>query len=66
MVRINVNRLLSIASSAGLMLMAFVCFALTSLGILGFWYGVELAQAIFLMAFPFVAGRGCQPVNRPV
>lgn len=52
MVRINVNRLLSIAASAGLILIAFVGFMLTSLGVLGFWYQVELAQATFLMALP--------------
>lgn len=52
LVRINVNRMLSIAATAGLLLMGFICFALSSLGILGFWYGIELAQAIFLLALP--------------
>ncbi len=52
LVRINVNRMLGIAQSAGLILIAFVSFALTSLAVLGFWYGVELAQAVFLLALP--------------
>ncbi len=52
LVRINVNRMLGIARTAGIILIAFVSFALTSLAVLGFWYRVELAQAIFLIAFP--------------
>lgn len=52
LVRINVNRLLQIAQSAGLVLMGTVCFALTSLALLGFYYQIELAQAVFLLAFP--------------
>lgn len=52
LVRINVNRLLNIAQTAGLILTGFVCFALTTLALLGFYYKVELAQAVFLMALP--------------
>ena len=52
MVRINVNRLLYIGSVSGLVLLAFLSFLLTSLAILAFWYDVEFAQAIFLLAFP--------------
>lgn len=52
MVRICVNRLLHISHAAGMILLGFVSFILTSLGILGFWYGAELAQAVFLIAFP--------------
>ena len=52
MVRINVNRLLGIASTAGLILMGLIAFLLTSLAVLGFWYWIELAQALFLMALP--------------
>lgn len=52
MVRINVNRLLGIAQSAGLILAALLSFVLTSLIVLGFYYRVELAQAVFLIAFP--------------
>lgn len=52
LVRINVNRLLHISSAAGLILIGFLFFLLSSLVILGFFYGVELAQAIFLLALP--------------
>ncbi|MWB77200.1 component of SufBCD complex [Pseudooceanicola sp. 216_PA32_1] len=52
MVRINVNRLLYIAEVSGLMLMSFVCFVLTTLLVTGFWYGVEFAQALFLLGCP--------------
>lgn len=50
--RINVNRLLYISRVSGLWLMGFSCFLLTSLAILGFVYGVEFAQAVFLLGFP--------------
>ncbi|MEM6634890.1 MAG: component of SufBCD complex [Pseudomonadota bacterium] len=52
MVRINCNRLLYISHMAGLWLVAFTCFVLTGLASLGFFYSVEFAQAVFLMAFP--------------
>jgi len=52
LVRINTNRLLHIGRVSGLWLLGFTCFALTGLGILGFYYGVEFAQALFLLAFP--------------
>jgi hypothetical protein len=52
MARVNVNRLLHIARTAGLWLAGFVGFMLTTLAMLGFWYGMELAQAVFCMAFP--------------
>ncbi len=52
LVRICVNRLLHISQTAGIILLGFVCFVLTSLAVLGFWYGAELAQAVFLIAFP--------------
>jgi hypothetical protein len=52
MVRINVNRLLYIGQVSGLILLAFLAFFLTSLGILAFLYDVEFAQAVFLLAFP--------------
>ncbi len=52
MVRINVNRLLYIGRVSGLWLLGFVCFMLTTLGALGFWYDIEFAQAVFLIAFP--------------
>ncbi len=52
MVRINVNRLLHIARVSGLILLGFLSFLLSSLAIMAFWYDVEFAQALFLLAFP--------------
>lgn len=52
MVRINTNRLLYIAGVSGLLLLGLGCFVLTTLAVLGFWYKVEFAQAVFLLAFP--------------
>jgi len=52
LVRINVNRLLYIARVAGLWLLGFTCFLLTTLAIVGFGYGIEFAQALFLLGFP--------------
>ncbi|MCA0919857.1 component of SufBCD complex [Pseudooceanicola nanhaiensis] len=52
MVRININRILYINQLSGTVLLSFGCFILTVLGLLGFLYGVEFAQAVFLLAFP--------------
>jgi len=52
MVRINTNRMLAIARTAGLMVVGFVCFLITTLVILGFWYAVEFAQAVLMMLVP--------------
>ncbi len=52
MVRINVNRLLFIAQVSGLWILGFSCFGLTMLALLGFYYEMEFAQAVFLLAFP--------------
>jgi len=52
MVRINVNRTFYIVDVAGIWLLGFVCFGLTSLAILGWGYGAEIAQALFLLGFP--------------
>jgi len=52
MVAINVTRLLYISDVSGLMLLSFGSFVLTTLAVLGFWYGIEFAQAVFLLAFP--------------
>ena len=46
------NRILSSAADRGLWLLGFVSFVLTALAILGFWYWVEFAQAVFLIALP--------------
>ncbi|SIN91801.1 hypothetical protein SAMN05444002_1482 [Vannielia litorea] len=60
MVRVNVNRILYIADQAGLWLIGIVFFTLTSLAIIGFWYGSEFSQAVFLLAAPMslVLGLG--------
>uniref|UniRef100_UPI003B523B05 component of SufBCD complex n=1 Tax=Roseovarius indicus TaxID=540747 RepID=UPI003B523B05 len=52
MVRINTNRILLIAEESGLLLAASSCFLLTMLALLGFVYGNEFSQAVFLLAFP--------------
>jgi len=52
MVRITTNRLVHIVQVAGPILLAFVCFVLTGLGLMAFYYDVEIAQALFLLAFP--------------
>ena len=58
MVRININRLLYIAGVSGLWLLGIISAFVTSLAILGFWYDVEFAQAVFLLAAPMtIVGR---------
>lgn len=52
LVRIYTSRLVYIAEVSGLMLSSFIPFVLTVLAVMGFWYRVEFAQAVFLMAFP--------------
>lgn len=52
MVRINTNRLLFIANVSGLWLLGLGCFLLTGLGVLGFFYRLEIAQALFLLGLP--------------
>ena len=52
LVRINCNRLLYIGRVSGLWLLAFGCAMITGLVLLGFWYGVEFAQALFFFVFP--------------
>ncbi len=52
LVRINANRFLFIVQEAGLWMTALVSGILTALLILGIYYGVEFAQAIFLLMFP--------------
>lgn len=52
MVRINCNRLLYIGQVSGLWMLAIGCALITGLALLGFWYGVEFAQALFFFVFP--------------
>src|SRR5690606_35451150 len=52
MVRISMNRLLYISVVSGMWLLGFVAFVLTVLMMLAFWYDVEFAQAVVLIALP--------------
>ncbi len=52
LVRINCNRLLYIGRVTGLWLLAIGSALISALAVLGFWYGVEFAQALFLLVFP--------------
>jgi hypothetical protein len=52
LVRVNVNRLLDIADRAGMWIAGLVGFSLSTLLIVGFGYGLEFAQALFLLALP--------------
>lgn len=52
LVGINVRRLLFIGRVSGLWLVAIGTALLTSLAMLGFWYGIEFAQALLLLGFP--------------
>ncbi|MEX0338754.1 MAG: component of SufBCD complex [Arenibacterium sp.] len=49
---VNVNRLLYIARLSGLWLLGILCFLLTVMAVLGFYYRIEFAQALFLLGFP--------------
>lgn len=62
MVRVNVNRLLYITDMSGLWLIAFAFFAHSSLVILGFAYGSEFSQALFLLAGPLTVVMGLRVV----
>lgn len=52
LVTINVDRLLFFATSLGAWLIGLVFFTLTTLALLGFWYAVEFAQALFCLLLP--------------
>ena len=52
MVRITVTRILYIAEEAGLWIVGFGSALPSGLAVAGFVYGMELAQALFLLAFP--------------
>ncbi|MBN2907243.1 MAG: component of SufBCD complex [Rhodobacteraceae bacterium] len=54
LVRINAGRYLYIARVAGLWVVGFGTALLTGLGIVGFVYGVEFCQAVFLLGAPMV------------
>jgi hypothetical protein len=52
MVRISVNRMGHLDEAGGARLLAVASFLLTTLGVLGFYYRVEFAQAVFLIVTP--------------
>lgn len=52
MLRLSIRRMLQIAQTSGLWLVGFTTFLLVSLGLSGFAYGLEFAQALFLLALP--------------
>ncbi|CUH53567.1 hypothetical protein SHM7688_03021 [Shimia marina] len=52
LVRININRILHIATVSGLWLIGITCFILTGLAVLGWQYQIEFAQAVFLIFLP--------------
>ncbi len=51
-VRINVARMLHASRSYGAVLIGVVCFMVTMLGLLGFFYHVEFAQAVLFLFVP--------------
>jgi len=54
MVRINVDRMLYASRNHGAVLIGFLCFLTTVLGMLGFWYNVEFAQAVLFLFVPLI------------
>ncbi len=54
LVRINVARMLFILRSSGAFVLAFLCFLLTTLGLLAVVYHVEFAQAVLFMLVPLI------------
>jgi len=52
LVRVNCNRLLHIMDVSGAWVVGFAFFLLSVLLLLGFWYEIELAQALFLILAP--------------
>ncbi|MEM9845894.1 MAG: component of SufBCD complex [Pseudomonadota bacterium] len=52
LVRVNCNRILLISDEVGLILCGVICFSLTTLVLLGFFYDNEFSQAVFLLALP--------------
>ena len=52
LMQINAQRFFDMRSRSGLTVIGLGCAGLSSLGLLGFSYQIELAQAVFLLAFP--------------
>lgn len=51
-VRVNVNRILYISEVSGMWILGFVMFVMTALITLAFWYWIEFAQSVVLLAVP--------------
>lgn len=56
--QITAGRLLYIVTVSGLWIAGFAAFALTTLAVLGFGYGIEFAQAVFCLVAPMAAVFG--------
>lgn len=54
LLRINIDRMRNIQRIAGLIMVGLISFALTIFCLLGFSYGSEFFQAMFLLMFPLV------------
>lgn len=52
LVRINTTRLLMMVERGGAIGVALLCFWVTGLGLMAFFYDVEFAQAVFLLLVP--------------
>lgn len=52
LVKVNINRIIYITEVSGVWIGLFGSAFLTALGLIAFYYGVEFAQAVFLLAFP--------------
>ena len=52
LVRINVNRILYIANTAGLWIVGLTGFLVSGLLVVGFYYGIEFAQAVACLLVP--------------
>ena len=53
-VRINVSRMLHASRNHGAALIGVACFMVTMLGLLGFFYDVEFAQAVLFLMVPLL------------
>ena len=54
MVRINVARMLDASRNYGFVLIGLICFMVSGLGVMGFYYHAEFAQAVLLLFVPLV------------
>ncbi len=52
LITINCNRVLNIMNVAGAWVVGFSTFFITVLAVLGFWYDIEISQAVFLIVAP--------------